>query len=45
MDVLAQLESGAGSIELAQTQEEILRRRGRRDPGEVGQVGPGGGGY
>jgi len=56
MDVLARLESGAGFIELAQTQEEILRRRGRRDPnsvgqtrdpGEVGQVGPpaGGGGY
>ena len=44
-EVLAQLEGGAGSIELAQSQEEILRRRGRRDPGEVGQVGPGGGGY
>jgi hypothetical protein len=44
-DVLAQLEGDAGSIQLAQSQEEILRRRGRRDPGEVGQVGPPGTGY
>jgi hypothetical protein len=52
-DVVAQLDSGAGFIQLAQTtQEEILRRRGRRDPAAVGQtrdpsvVGQvGGGGY
>ena len=39
--VLGQLEHGAGLIQLAQnkpTQEEILRRRGRRDPAEVGQT-------
>jgi hypothetical protein len=52
--IVAQLEHGAGLIQLAQsrtTQEEILRRRGRRDPaqvgqtrepGSVGQIGPGG---
>jgi hypothetical protein len=38
-DVVAQLENGAGLIQLAQSQEEILRRRGRRDPNEIGQVG------
>src|SRR5918992_2837741 len=52
--LVAQLEDGAGLIQLAQTtQEEILRRRGRRDPAQVGQtprdpaaVGQiGGGGY
>ena len=51
-DVVAQLENGAGVFQLAQ-QEEILRRRGRRDPSVVGQtprdpgvVGQvGGGGY
>ena len=50
--LVAQLEHGAGLIQLAQTpQEEILRRRGRRDPAQVGQtprdpaaVGQGGGG-
>ena len=50
--LVAQLEDGAGLIQLAQTtQEEILRRRGRRDPAQVGQtprdpaaVGQGGGG-
>jgi hypothetical protein len=52
-DVVAQLENGAGFIQLAQTtQEEILRRRGRRDPAVVGQTRDpgvtgqvGGGGY
>jgi hypothetical protein len=52
-DVVAQLENGVGLFQLAQTtQEEILRRRGRRDPNVVGQtrdpnvVGQvGGGGY
>jgi len=53
--LVAQLEHGTGLIQLAQsrtTQEEILRRRGRRDPAQVGQtrdpgsVGQiGGGGY
>jgi hypothetical protein len=52
--IVAQLENGAGIVQLAQrsTQEEILRRRGRRDPAAVGQtrdpgvVGQvGGGGY
>ena len=55
--IVAQLEYGAGVIQLAQnkpTEEEILRRRGRRDPAEVGQTGDrgpgevgqiGGGGY
>jgi len=52
-DVVAQLENGAGLIQLAQTtQEEILRRRGRRDPSVIGQTRDpgvtgqvGGGGY
>ena len=51
-DVIAQLENGAGFVQLAQ-QEEILRRRGRRDPNVIGQTGRdpsvvgqvGGGGY
>ena len=53
--LVAQLEHGTGLIQLAQSrtpQEEILRRRGRRDPAQVGQtrdpgaVGQiGGGGY
>jgi hypothetical protein len=38
-DVVAQLENGAGFVQLAQTtQEEILRRRGRRDPANIGQT-------
>jgi hypothetical protein len=36
-EVVAQLENGVGLIQLAQ-QEEILRRRGRRDPNVVGQT-------
>ena len=51
-DVIAQLDNGAGFVQLAQ-QEEILRRRGRRDPNVIGQTGQspgvvgqvGGGGY
>lgn len=51
-DIIAQLDNGAGFVQLAQ-QEEILRRRGRRDPNVIGQTGRdpsivgqvGGGGY
>jgi hypothetical protein len=49
--IVAQLENGIGMVQLADGQEEILRRRGRRDPvigqtrdpNVIGQVG--GGGY
>jgi hypothetical protein len=51
-EIVSQLENGAGMVQLADGQEEILRRRGRRNPAAVGQtrdpsvVGQvGGGGY
>jgi hypothetical protein len=51
-DIVARLENGVGLVQLADGQEEILRRRGRRNPAAVGQtrdpsvVGQvGGGGY
>jgi hypothetical protein len=51
-DIVARLENGVGLVQLADGQEEILRRRGRRNPAEVGQIRDpsvvgqvGGGGY